>query len=85
MAKDHRPYKKLPYVHTNEGTFEVGDPPSSNKSPCQPKRPSHKVKEEWTEADAKKWREYWDQVDSEFDAWEMHYKRQQWNIKGGGG
>lgn len=82
MAKDHRPRKMAEFVHTDEGTFLQEPPPASNIVPSSPTKyhlsGKRRPKDEWTPEDEKKWKAYWEKIDSEYEAWDMHYKRQKW-------
>lgn len=82
MAKDHRPKPPLDYTYTKEGTFECMGPPTGNPTPNAASRylGIRRPKESWTPEDERKWKAYWEKNDSEFAAWEMHYKRKKWNI-----
>lgn len=81
MAKDHRPKKSPPFKFAPDGVVEANPPPASNPMPPAPspyadlgmKQLLHDSPEK-----RKQWDAYWESVQSEFDAWNMHYKRTKW-------
>lgn len=81
MAKDHRPKITPPFVPASDGMKEVLPPPTDNPVPYGPGRMGYPRGEHLDEAKKKKWNEYWESVNNEFDYWQQHYRRQKWERK----
>lgn len=78
MAKDHRPKQNKPFVFAPDGVQEAKTPPSTNPMPAAPSKYAMRPGVFLTPEQRKKWDAYWEGVESEFDAWNMHYKRSKW-------
>lgn len=85
MPKDHREHKERHFKRAPDGVFEASEA-TSNKMPTAPHRFMFaKGQEPMHDGEKKKlWEKYWEGVQMEFDAWDMHYKRQKWQLPGEG-
>ncbi len=86
-AKDHRPekWKQKDFTPTGRETVPVSYPPGGNEVGAAPTKTGRPFDVEWTPERKKLWDTYWASVQSEYDAWNMHYKRAKWDLPKGRG